>query len=84
MQLDHRTALAKIDKDPDKDVHARGHVPMLEGNVQICLIYRTAAPSDSSLREFRKKGSDCICQIHQVRKINARSFSGKDNILSGM
>lgn len=84
MQLDHRTALAKIYKDSDKDMHARGHVPVLEGNLQICLIYRTAAPPDISLREFRKKGSDCICQIHQVWKMNARSFPGKDNILSGM
>lgn len=67
MLLDYRTALAKTDKDQDKDAHTRGHVSMLEEIVQICLIYRTADPPDSSLREFRKKGSDYICQLHQVR-----------------
>lgn len=55
MLLDHRTALAKIDKDSDKAAHIRGHMPVLEGNVQICLTYRTAdpltVPSENSERK---------------------------------
>lgn len=66
-----------IDKDTKKDACVRGHVAVLEGKAQIYLIYRLADTSDSPLGEFRKKGSDCICQLHQVRKMSTWSFSGK-------
>lgn len=69
--------MAKIDKDPDKDAYVRGYVAVLEGKALIYLIYRLADPPDSSLGAFRKKGSDCICQLHQVWKMSTRSFSGK-------